>query len=226
MTRQVGQHAGVVATLEPCRAVGPGSGAELFVVEGESAAAAVARLRDPERQAVLPMQGKPLNAVRASEKRVAAHVHYRALADAIGTDLGTRFDATGLRFDRILLLMDPDADGIHCGALVLMFLHRWMRPLIDAGRVEIVRPPWGEVALAGDGGLHLAFSPEELTALADRLRDRGAVTSRRYRGLAAIEERVLHATCVAPATRRTGRATAAQIEAMIALLGGVDAPGG
>ncbi|MFM9026190.1 MAG: toprim domain-containing protein [Planctomycetaceae bacterium] len=226
MTRHGGQYAGGAATLEPCRAAGPGSGAELFVVEGESASAAVARLRDLEHQAVLPMRGKPLNAVRASEKRVAAHAHYRALADAIGTDLGGRFDAAGLRFDRILLLMDPDADGIHCGVLVLMFLHRWMRPLVDAGRVEIVRPPWGEVTLAGDAGLHLAFSPEELVTQADRLRDLGAVTSRRYRGLAAIDGRVLHATCVAPATRRTERVTAAQIEAMIALLDGVEDPGG
>lgn len=226
MTRHVGKYAGGAVTLEPCRAAGPGSGAELFVVEGDSAATAVARLRDPERQAVLPMQGKPLNALRASEKRVAAHAHYRALAAALGTDLGSRFDARGLRFDRILLLMDPDADGIHCGVLVLMFLHRWMRPLVDAGRVDIVRPPWGEVTRAGDAGPHLAFSPEELVALADRLRTGGAVASRRYRGLAGIDARVLHATCIAPTTRRTERATAAQIEALIALLDGVEDPGG
>jgi DNA gyrase subunit B len=226
MGRPVGQYGGGPPTLESCRATGPDSGAELFVVEGESAATAVARLRDAEHQAVVPMRGKPLNATRASERRVAGHAHYRALADAIGTDLGSRFDATGLRFDRILLLMDPDADGIHCGVLVLMFLHRWMRPLVDAGRVEIVRPPWGEVALAGNGVAHLAFSPDELVALADRLRVAGAVTSRRYRGLAGIDARVLHATCIAPETRRTERATAAHVEALIAMLEGADAPGG
>lgn len=218
--RSGGQYGGGPAALAACAAVGPGSGAELFVVEGESAAAAVARLRDEAFQAVLPLQGKPLNALRAPERRVVGHAHFRALADAVGTDMGGRFDAAGLRFDRILLLMDPDADGIHCGVLVLMFLYRWMRPLVDAGRVAIVRPPWGEVTPTDGGAAHLAFSAEELAALAARLRERGAATSRRYRGLAALDARVLHATCVAPATRRVEPVGAAQVEAMIALFDG------
>ena len=62
---------------------------------------------------------------------------------------------------------DPDADGIHCGFLVLLFFHRWMRPLLDAKRVAVVRPPWGEVVEKGE--LTLAFSEPELAALADAL---------------------------------------------------------
>ena len=98
--------------LDDCQAHGPGSGAELFVVEGDSAADAVSRVRDPAFQAVLPMQGKPLNARKASEKKVAGHPLFQALADAIGAGIGARFDAAACRYERILLLMDPDADGI------------------------------------------------------------------------------------------------------------------
>jgi DNA gyrase/topoisomerase IV subunit B len=218
MAQPIGRFAGGLPQLEPCAVGGPGSGAELFVVEGESAAAAVTRIRDPAFQAVLPMRGKPLNAFKASRQRVAGHAQYRALADALGTSIGAEFDAGRLRFDRILLLMDPDADGIHCGVLLLMFFHRWMRPLLEAGRVEVVRPPWGEVTRAGEGGCRLAFSAEELAGLAAATPERAAGTSRRYRGLAALDARVLHANCVAPATRRTEPVSPARVEALMAIM--------
>lgn len=164
------------------------------------------------------MRGKPLNAFKASRQRVAGHAQYRALTDALGTSMGAEFDAGRLRFDRILLLMDPDADGIHCGVLLLMFFHRWMRPVLEAGRVEVVRPPWGEVTRAGEGGCRLAFSAEELAGLTAATPERGAGTSRRYRGLAALDARVLHANCVAPATRRTEPASPARVEALMAIM--------
>ena len=158
--------------LEDCVAHGAGSGAELFVVEGDSAAASVSGVRDPAFQAVLPMQGKPLNAVKASRKKVLGHAWFAALTAAIGTGLDPEFSAAGLRDDRLLLLMDPDADGIHCCVLTLLFLHRWMRPLVEAGRIEIVRPPWGEVAVAGDPAVRLGFSEPHLMALAAELQAR------------------------------------------------------
>jgi hypothetical protein len=98
-----------------------GAGAELFVVEGESAAAAVCGGRDPTRQAVLPMQGKPLNALKATEKKVAANPLFAALAAALGSGWGEALDLQKLRYTKVLLLMDPDADGIHCGLLLLSF---------------------------------------------------------------------------------------------------------
>jgi DNA gyrase subunit B/topoisomerase-4 subunit B len=222
MAQRIGRFAGGLPQLEPCAVGGPGSGAELFVVEGESAAAAVTRIRDPAFQAVLPMRGKPLNAFKASRQRVAGHAQYRALADALGTSMGAEFDAGRLRFDRILLLMDPDADGIHCGVLMLMFFHRWMRPLLDAGHVEIVRPPWGEVVPADGTPPRHACSEAEFQALSDAIRARGPATARRFRGLAAIEPQMLLATCVAPATRRTDRISTAEAAAMIEVFGSLD----
>jgi DNA gyrase subunit B len=207
--------------LDDCQAHGQGSGSELFVVEGDSAAAAVSRVRDPAFQAVLPMQGKPLNALKASEKKVAGHPLFQALADAIGAGIGDRFDLTACRYERILLLMDPDADGIHCGVLMLMFFQRWMPTLLDAGCVEIVRPPWGEVSAAGAASPAFAFSEPELQLLADDLRARGGVVARRYRGLAAIDARVLAATCIMPASRRTSPVSATEAAALIGILSGI-----
>jgi DNA gyrase subunit B/topoisomerase-4 subunit B len=215
-------------TLDDCAVHGAGPHAstgvlhELFVVEGESAASAVTRVRDAASQAVLAMQGKPLNAIRATEKKLAAHPLFTALTESLGTGRGDAFDVTRLRYGRVLLLMDPDADGIHCGVLMLMFFHRWMRPLLDAGRVEIVRPPWGEVVPADGTPPRHACSEAELQALSDALRARGPATARRFRGLAAIEPRLLQTACIAPATRRTDRITTAEAAAMIEVFGSLD----
>jgi DNA gyrase subunit B/topoisomerase-4 subunit B len=218
--------------LDDCTVHGSGSGAELFVVEGDSASSAVARVRDPAFQAVLPMQGKPLNARRAVPGRVAAHPLYAALVGALGTGIGDRCDAAVVRYDRVLLLMDPDADGIHCGVLMLMFFHRWLRPLLEGGHVEVVRPPWGEIIMAGERSPRLAFSEPEFQSLADHLRGQGGIpgrsagVARRYRGLAGIDAGILHATCVAPASRRTSRMTGGDVERMIALLDEIGSPDG
>lgn len=190
-----------------------GGRAELFLVEGDSAAAAVTRVRDVRLQAVLAMQGKPLNAARASRRKVLEHPFFGPLADAIGVGFEGQCDPRRSRYGRVLVLTDPDADGIHCGFLVLLFFHRFLRPLLDAGKVELVRPPWGEVVAAGE--LMLAFSEPELAALAGRVRDRGTASIRRYRGLAALDAAVIRDTCVDPATRRTVGVSSADVAAMV-----------
>ena len=195
---------------------------ELFVVEGESAALAVTRVRDATTQAVLAMQGKPLNAIKATEKKLAAHPLFTALTDSLGTGRGAAFDLDKLRYSRVLLLMDPDADGIHCGVLMLMFFYRWMRPLLDAGHVEIVRPPWGEVVPADGTPPRHACSEASFQAVSDAVRARGPATARRFRGLAAIEPQLLLETCIAPATRRTDRISTAEAAAMIEVFGSLD----
>ncbi|NBV44115.1 MAG: hypothetical protein EBR86_00350 [Planctomycetia bacterium] len=205
-------------TLTDCRRHGPGSGAELFVVEGDSAAGAVARVRTVDFQAVLPLRGKPLNALRAPRARVAGHAFFAALARAIELPIGAPCDPGAAAFERLILLMDPDADGIHCGALVVVFVWRWMRPLLDAGRVLMVRPPWGEVAATADGRrLALAWSDEELRDMGAARR--GVGTARRFRGLAGIDETLLDHACVHPATRRAETVTPAAAEAIARLLG-------
>lgn len=119
-------YSGARSKFEDCIQHGLGGGAELFIVEGDSAAGAVANLRNAQTQAVLPMQGKPLNALRTSGERVSEFSLFKQLVAALGVNLldtepGEASDLATLLFDRVLLLFDPDADGIHCGALMLMF---------------------------------------------------------------------------------------------------------
>ena len=205
--------------LDDCERHGPGSAAELLLVEGDSAAASVVSVRDPVRQAVLCLQGKPLKARRASPRRVAAHPLFRLIADALGAPLGVAFDPVQLRFERVLLLMDPDADGIHCGVLMLMFFHRWMLPLLDSGRVMMVRPPWGEIIAADAASPLLAFSDAEFQSLAAAHRDHPGTHVRRFRGLAGIDPGLLLKTCVAAASRRAVSVHTAEVEAMTRLFG-------
>ena len=218
MPRVSQERFGTPSRLDDCRHAGDAR-AELFVVEGESAAAAVARVRDADFQAVLPMQGKPLNATRTTRAKLLAHPLFGPLVDAIGTGIEPDYRAASLRYGRILLLMDPDADGIHCGVLLLLFFRRWMPQLIAAGRIGIVRPPWGEVTV--DGRVHRGLSDAELTALADRAGATGPVAVRRYRGLAALDADVIRETCVAPATRRVSGVTPAEVAAMVEFLAGL-----
>ena len=212
--------------LDDCACHGIGSGAELYVVEGDSAAGAVSRMRNAAYQAVLPMQGKPLNTVRATARKVVANPWFAALTQALGTGLGDAFALQALRYERVILLMDPDADGIHCGALVTLFFYRWMRPLLDDGRVGIVRAPLATLAVASPGhpehAEHHVRSEPELRATAERLQAQSAapVVVRRYRGLAGTDLPVLAATCIDPATRTLRRVGAADAQAAIAVFGG------
>jgi DNA gyrase subunit B len=218
---------------------------ELILVEGDSAAKAVIRLRDSSFQAVLPMQGKPINAWKATPAALQKNPWMCAAIDAIiGTattqsrfliekntktkdarshrpapsqsatsqsassqsaisGLGDDFRVTDVRYDRIVMLFDPDADGIHCGALMLMFFYRWMRPLLESGRVVAARPPLYELtSVYGDETLH-AFTDEHYRMMKQTLDQKQIqYTSRRYRGLASMNDDTLVQTCLNSATRR------------------------
>jgi DNA gyrase subunit B len=206
---------------------------ELFLVEGDSAAGAVASVRSVQSQAVLPMQGKPMNAWKATAPKVADNELFAQLSRAVGqpivdanptqtklfsmnlTQLGS------LRYSKLLLLFDPDADGIHCGALMLMFLYRWMRPLIEAGQVEMIRAPLFEITCRPDehGTVQTgyAYSVEHKNALCEALAKRAAIQikAHHYRGLGSIDPAVLSATCISRETRKTQVMTIADALAAI-----------
>jgi DNA gyrase subunit B len=190
--------------LHDCRLHGAASGAELFVVEGVSASSAIAKLCNPALQAVLPMQGKPLNAAKASAAKAFENPLFKALVDALGMPLGADFDVSKLRYERILLLMDPDGDGIHCGALMLLFFQRHLPVLLAQGRVHMVRPPVGEVMDSATGEISYGFIEPESVALceAGRRLNPSSFNAQRYRGLAGIAPSTLAHFCVNPATRR------------------------
>ena len=222
------------AKLVDCLQHGLGSGSELLLVEGDSALHSVVAVRDERCQAVLPLQGKPMNAWTAAQAKVARHVLFCQLADALGRAGPASLDADSrerLRFDRIALLFDPDADGIHIGALMLLYFQRWLPGLIEAGRVWMVRAPMFELvpqAQAADsdaaaGMVRHAYNPTECRALAEAMRnaDGGTVVRvRAFRGLGSFAPEVLRSLCVAPATRVAHAVGARDVQAVIDVFGG------
>jgi DNA gyrase subunit B len=132
------------AKLVDCQIHGAGSGAELILVEGDSAQDSVLAVRDARTQAVLPLQGKPLNAWAASQDRVEQHVLFQQLAQALGLASAVALPEGGvaaLRYERVVLLFDPDADGIHIGALVQLYFARWLPAVVEAGLLCLCRAP-------------------------------------------------------------------------------------
>jgi DNA gyrase subunit B len=223
-------YSGKPMKFEDCALKGRGRDTELFIVEGDSASSSVINVRDKQRQAVLPMQGKPLNAIRASHERVAEYALFKQIVDALGIEManpqtGTNCDVTKLRtklrFDRVLLLFDPDADGIHCGALMLMFFYRWMRPLLESGAVSMVRPPFFVLTHTGSNDSFHAYSPDHaqrITAELERLGAKG-IKSQHHRGLASIDPTLLFSSCIDPMTRKATVMSLADAEAAIAVFG-------
>lgn len=219
-------YSGKPVKLHDCLQHGIGSDSELFIVEGDSASKNVVRVRDQSTQAVLPMQGKPMNAWKASQKVVARNDLYQRLIAALGADWGAAFELTKLRYARILLLFDPDADGIHCSALTLMFFLRWMPQLLDTGRIQLVRPPLYEISSrqfpdnSSADRIH-AYSDDHFRRLREHLQSKQIeFQSQRFRGLASINADTLSQTCVAPARRYATTMSRVDAEAAVKIFGG------
>jgi DNA gyrase subunit B len=205
--------------LDDCRRHGAGSGAELFLVEGDSAAGSLRLVRDVETQAVLPMMGKPLNVRKASAARLAAYPLFAALAQAMGAGHGASFDLARRRYDRVVLLMDADADGIHCAALMCLYFYRMMWPLLDGGHVFMAHAPLATV-YAGATATHV-FTETAYRQTAQQYRERGdEVQTVRYRGLAGLSHAALSASCVHPTTRTLQRLGRPDADAVLTVFGG------
>jgi DNA gyrase subunit B len=202
-----------------------GAGTELLLVEGDSALASVAAVRNERTQAVLALQGKPLNAWVATQARVAAHAQYRLLAQALGLATPTAITETEmakLRFERVMLLLDPDADGIHIGALLVLYVQRWLPALISSGKLFQLRAPMFELVCGVTGEVQHADNPLSCRALAARMATAAGGAPPRvqaHRGLGSITPEVLRARCLDPATRQAQAVTAADVQAVINVFG-------
>jgi DNA gyrase subunit B len=233
--------------FEDCRNRYPSEDCELILVEGESAAHSVAALRNHQTQAIFSMQGKPLNAHRATQDKVLQNKFYRGLANCLtfpladssahgaqqpnlfGIDRAVMLPPSQQltmveqrRYTRVMMLFDPDADGIHIGALMMMFFIRWMRPLVDAGVVHIIRAPMFEVNYSDtDGELQqtMTYSPTHNQQVLERLKEQGmlAVKAQHFRGLGSINPETLRATCLDPVARHAQVLTPALAEQAVAV---------
>ncbi len=242
--------------LQNCHQQGVDSRAELFIVEGDSASQSVCSLRDPDFQAVLPMQGKPANALKASARLLRENVLFGELRDALGygaADNDTEENGTShedstskelhttensktpapvdparCRYSRILLLFDPDADGIHGGALMLIYFYQQFPALLSAGRIEVIRSPLFELSYSETAHpdaprrSQLAYTEEQFQQLQRELKLAGAIRLKtlRMRGLGGMPAELLRTTCIDPATRTAFRLGIADAQAAIAIFGG------
>ena len=181
------------AKLVDCRS-NDVSRSELFIVEGDSALGTARRARDSEVQALLPIRGKILNVQRASISDMLSNTECAAIIQVIGAGSGRTFDIDAARYGKIILMSDADVDGAHIRTLLLTLFFRYMRPLIEAGRVFAAVPPLHRVIVVNAGSKPnetiYTYSEQELHTLLAKLRKsnkRWHEPIQRYKGLGEMD---------------------------------------
>jgi DNA gyrase subunit B len=217
------------AKLSDCRSEDV-SRTELFIVEGESALGTTKAARNSEYQAILPLKGKILNVQKASLSQMLDNAECAAIIQVIGAGSGKSFSLDDARYGRVILMSDADVDGAHIRCLMLTLLYRYMKPLIDDGRVFAAIPPLHRIEVMGGGGkkgeVHYTYSDDEMKKLLADLKKQGKRWKeplQRYKGLGEMDADQLRETTMDPEHRTLRRITikdAAQAEKMFELLMG------
>ncbi|MEU5288078.1 DNA topoisomerase (ATP-hydrolyzing) subunit B [Streptomyces sp. NPDC020755] len=229
LTRRKGllESASLPGKLSDCQSNDP-TKCEIFIVEGDSAGGSAKSGRNPMYQAILPIRGKILNVEKARIDKILQNTEVQALISAFGTGVHEDFDIEKLRYHKIILMADADVDGQHINTLLLTFLFRFMRPLVEQGNVYLSRPPLYKIKWGRDD-FEYAYSDRERDALVALGKQNGKRIKedsiQRFKGLGEMNAEELRITTMDVDHRVLGQVTlddAAQADDLFSVLMGED----
>lgn len=208
--------AAMPAKLVDCRTTGV-SRSELFLVEGDSALGSARMARVSEYQALLPLRGKILNVQKASLADTLRNAEIASIVQVLGAGTGRTFDISQMRYGRVILMADADVDGSHIRTLLITLFAKYMRPVIEDGRLYAAMPPLHKVMTRGrNAETHFTFTQRQMEQKVAQLEKAGkqVVTPvPRFKGLGEMDADELWETTMNPATRSVRRITMDDVDA-------------
>ncbi len=211
--------------LVDCRTTGI-TRSELYIVEGDSALGTARMARSSEYQALLPIRGKILNVQKASLQQVLDNVECSAIVQVLGAGSGRTFDIGSMRYGRVMIMADADVDGSHIRTLLITLFAKYMRPVIEAGRLFAAMPPLHKITTKGrNAETVFTYTQQEMETTMSRLQREGKSIApvNRFKGLGEMDADELWDTTMNPGTRTVRRITltdAERAEATLELLMG------